>query len=743
MSSALSRRRRSGLIAAVAAAGLLAAAGPATASVPLPTVSQINPAPPAPQTPATGALQDLGARGYAEKEYRVTLTSPQVYSLATAGDNTTGTAAAAPASPFGAYRSRILVRAPQDPADFNGRVVVEVMNATTGVDLDIHWQQSYEYLMDSGAIYVGVAAQPRTLFAATVPPPTGASRLAARYAGQNLTLSTPAALGAGAAGLGDPSLAWDLISQVGQLVKSETGPFSGYDVSSVVAAGWSQSAGYLTTYANVIQRLHDVYDGFLLGARGGNGTSLQFPTGPNVTVTGAQGIINTGTDAPVINLQTETDSKSTIIRKADSDAATDRFRLWEVPGSAHNDEWSARQAVDIIVRDTFVPGLPGCSWTGDDKITDNPVRYTLNAATEALADWAETGTGPASQARITAPDGASNGALIVPPNVLVGGPDGISRDALGNAQGGVRTPFVDVASRSFKPFSPGPIAAFCTLTGRERALTIAEANGAYADYSAYLSAFETSLDGAIAAGTLLAGDRPEALAEGANAYTVRPDAPAETAGDAAGTGSFTVGWKGPNPATPEPFTVVTYELERSDDGGATWDSLGTALSSRSYEETGPLPDGTYEYRVRTKAVTSPPQHPNAPITAQSDWSAAGTIVVDKFGFAVGQPINANGSSIFKLGRTIPVKITLTDENGAPVTGEELRLSLAKLTDEVEGTVVESGFETGNANEGNLFRETGAGEYVFNLSTRGLEAGTYNVRATTEDGSIFRVKISLL
>jgi hypothetical protein len=147
--------------------------------------------------------------------------------------------------------------------------------------------------------------------------------------------------------------------------------------------------------------------------------------------------------------------------------------------------------------------------------------------------------------------------------------------------------------------------------------------------------------------------------------------------------------------------------------------------------------------VRTKAVTSPPVHPNAPITVQSDWSAAGTIVVDKFDFAVGQPINANGSSVFKLGRTIPVKITLTDENGAPVAGEALRLSLAKLTDDIEGTVIESGFTTGNANEGNLFRETGTpGEYIYNLSTRGLTAGTYNVRATTEDGSIFRVKISL-
>ena len=89
-----------------------------------------------------------------------------------------------------------------------------------------------------------------------------------------------------------------------------------------------------------------------------------------------------------------------------------------------------------------------------------------------------------------------------------------------------------------------------------------------------------------------------------------------------------------------------------------------------------------------------------------------------------------------------MKITLTDENGAPVTGETLRLSLAKLTNDIEGDVLEGDFASGNANEGSLFRETGAGEYTYNLSTKGLSTGTWNVRATTADGSVFRVKISL-
>ena len=86
------------------------------------------------------------------------------------------------------------MRAPQNPSSFNGRVVVEVLNATTGVDLDILWQQSYEYFQRTGTIWVGVAAQPRTLFSATlsptdapalpaaIRPPAGFnSRVASRY----------------------------------------------------------------------------------------------------------------------------------------------------------------------------------------------------------------------------------------------------------------------------------------------------------------------------------------------------------------------------------------------------------------------------------------------------------------------------------------------------------------------------------------------------------------------------------
>ena len=331
-----------------------------------------------------------------------------------------------------------------------------------------------------------------------------------------------------------------------------------------------------------------------------------------------------------------------------------------MPGSAHNDEWSSVQAVDIISRDTFIgsgppfPALPsGCGWTGEQKITSFPVRYVANAAFAGLSTWAGGGSAAPSAALISAPNGATAG--------------GIARDASGNALGGIRSPWLESPNRSYFPLSPPPVpptASFCSLTGLETPFSDATAGARYTDYSAFLAEFEAGLDAAVASGFLLPGDRADALALGADAYNVRPGAPSVTSGDAGGTGSFELGWKGPDPADAQPFTSVRYELEQRVDGGA-WTSVDDAVGARSYTVAGPLADGTYEYRVRTIAVQTPPQHANAPITVESDWSAAGTVVVDKFDFAVGQPINADGSSVFKRGRTVPVKITLTDENGAP------------------------------------------------------------------------------
>lgn len=79
------------------------------------------------------------------------------------------------------------------------------------------------------------------------------------------------------------------------------------------------------------------------------------------------------------------------------------------------------------------------------------------------------------------------------------------------------------------------------------------------------------------------------------------------------------------------------------------------------------------------------------------------------------PINADGSSNFKLGRTIPVKIRVIDCHGTAVDGLAPVVSLAKLGAS-SGNVNEVA-SSSSADDGNTMRSTGDGNYQFNLSTK--------------------------
>lgn len=108
------------------------------------------------------------------------------------------------------------------------------------------------------------------------------------------------------------------------------------------------------------------------------------------------------------------------------------------------------------------------------------------------------------------------------------------------------------------------------------------------------------------------------------------------------------------------------------------------------------------------------------------------------------PINSDGSSIFKAGNTIPVKITIADCSGQNISTATVTIAVYKITDAVLGTVEELlPDSSGNANTGNLFRYDGtAGQYIYNLSTKGYAKGTYKVFATTDKGDIYSVSFSL-
>src|SRR5262249_26930461 len=82
------------------------------------------------------------------------------------------------------------------------------------------------------------------------------------------------------------------------------------------------------------------------------------------------------------------------------------------------------------------------------------------------------------------------------------------------------------------------------------------------------------------------------------------------------------------------------------------------------------------------------------------------------------PINADGTSVFKLGRTVPVKFRLTGAS-AGITNLAAHLSYVQVAGVDEIGDVNEAESTSAATTGNLFRyDPGSGQYIFNWDTRG-------------------------
>lgn len=129
--------------------------------------------------------------------------------------------------------------------------------------------------------------------------------------------------------------------------------------------------------------------------------------------------------------------------------------------------------------------------------------------------------------------------------------------------------------------------------------------------------------------------------------------------------------------------------------------------------------------------------------ASDNFATATTTVTAHYAFGgIRQPINSNGSSIFRLGSTVPVKFQLRDANGNFVTNAVAQIFLARVTGEVFGEEKDA-VSTSNATTGNLFRyDSTDNQYIFNWGTRGLSTGTWQIRIVLDDGSIHTVLIGL-
>jgi hypothetical protein len=399
-----------------------AVAGPLqpTSGNPLPQITEIpanagSHGYPYDAVPATASFPgaptiDLASHGYAEREFTMTGTTNIYRQGGLWGPD--GRWAVSVARSNVPYTTRLLVRYPADPAKFNGTVVVEWLNDTTGGDQDPVWSEIYSAALSQGYAYVGVSAQ------------TGSMNElkawdAARY---------------GSLGDSGDGQSYDIFSQAAQVARADGATLlGGLSPRTVIGAGDSQSAFRVDTYVNAIQPISHAFDGFLAIGR----SVFAAPIGSGlVAFTPAPAYVRTDNAAPFIQINTEGDIEelgAALVRQPDNNY----LRTWELAGAAHIDLHEGLYEANTIEREVPQLTAPKCVFgvvsNGATLPDSMGVYQTEDAALAALQRWITQGVLP--------PHG---NPIATTPLFNV-----VERDRYGNALGGIRLPDIAVPTRTF------------------------------------------------------------------------------------------------------------------------------------------------------------------------------------------------------------------------------------------------------------------------------------------------------
>ncbi len=185
-----------------------------------------------------------------------------------------------------------------------------------------------------------------------------------------------------------------------------------------------------------------------------------------------------------------------------------------------------------------------------------------------------------------------------------------------------------------------------------------------------------------------------------------------------------------------PVDSATYLLDQVVNAGwSVTDGNETGVASESGTVLSDLP-------IDTATVGSN----NFEVTATDYAKNTDTITVtyNVLGFSgILPPIKPDGTRVFKKGSTIPVKFRLWDADGNPITDAEASISLDEVISGIPVGEAEDGGSTSAATEGNLFRyDDTDNQYIFNLATKNLSTGTWEITITVNDTGSYSVRIGL-
>jgi len=379
-------------------------------------------------------LSKMPQYGYVQDEYFYGGTATAYAPTRPLGNDGKWSVAPASTAP---YQTRMLIRRPSDPSKFNGTVVVEWLNVTAGFDTSPDWQYGRVELMRRGFIWVGISAQ----FVGVEGPGAGLKTLLpSRYG----TLAHPGDI-----------YSYDIYSQAARALTRPRGarPLAGYDVNHLMADGESQSAARMTTYVNAVAPVAHVYDAYLIHSRSAGATPLAL-TGDGATMPNPT-FIRTDLLAPTLIVESETDvPRYAPARQPDSATVAE----WEIAGTAH--------------ADLYMLGADSVSFLGCTlPVNSGPHHFVFHTALRDLWRW------------MRRPDRTPPHS----PRIELDATNGIVRDQYGNAQGGIRTPQLDVPAATFSGFGNSP--GLCTLFGTTSAFTTDRLISIYGDRFHYVAGY--------------------------------------------------------------------------------------------------------------------------------------------------------------------------------------------------------------------------------------------------------------
>ena len=445
--------------------------------------------PGAPFLMATSSNQALAAAGYEAKEYFISGNATSYRNVNDLPVN--GMWEVEPAGSAG-YKTRILVYRPKDAARFNGTAVVEWFNVSGGLEAAPDWMLMHTELLRRGYAWIGVSAQYGGI--------EGSAATSLGLVKLDLKTADPRRYGA----LRHPGddYCYDIFAQVARAIRSpgSANPLPGCRVERILAVGESQSAMQLTAYINAIQPRDQLFDGFLVHGRPSSaslgGISMDSADLSKVNLGDMPPVfLRTDTSVPVLILESETDLMILGYYKARQDD-TDKIRLWEMAGTAHADLYvgitgigdtgSDPSVANVVEVANLYPGILECPL----PINSGPQHFIAKAAIHQLDKWVRTGVGPTVADRLD----------------IAGDPPAFVLDALGNAKGGIRTPYVDVPIAKLSGLGQPTVPIITSLFGTTKLFDRATLSKLYPDHRFYVKAVDNSTDAAVHAGFLMPED---------------------------------------------------------------------------------------------------------------------------------------------------------------------------------------------------------------------------------------------